>query len=92
MKGANNKNYKGGCITNWGYRMIWINGKKIYEHRHIMEQHLKRNLLPGEEVHHINGNKLDNRIENLKVLSVEEHKKNHRNLTNGQFVSRVIEK
>lgn len=59
-----------------GYR-LFSNGrnKTIKEHRFIMEQHLGRKLLPfpQETVHHINGNKLDNRIENLVVISQSEH-------------------
>ena len=59
------------------YKGIKIKGKKYDLHRFLMEQHLGRKLYTNEVVHHINGNKLDNRIENLEVISRSEHSRNH---------------
>lgn len=50
-----------------------------YEHRLVVEEKIKRYLLPEEKVHHINFIKDDNRIENLVVFnSTQEHTNIHR--------------
>lgn len=56
-----------------GYKRLDFKGKKVLEHRYIMEQHLNRKLLNTEVVHHINGIRDDNRIENLQVMTLSEH-------------------
>ena len=60
-----------------GYRRLVIDGKMVLEHRYIMEQQLGRKLSKNEVVHHINGNKEDNRLENLEVLTPSEHSLEH---------------
>jgi len=59
-----------------------MRGKQIYYHRWFMEQHLERQLDPKEVVHHINGDKTDNRIENLEVMNISDHLSNHKKGTN----------
>ena len=73
----NHKKYKEN-----GYEIRYIQGynKKgnVKEHRYIMEQYLGRRLNTDEVVHHKDGNKLNNNINNLEVMKRGEHSRLHR--------------
>lgn len=84
--GENNSNYKTGkTIDKDGY--VRLNGiynhpnsnkyGRIQEHRHLMSNHLGRALEAHELVHHIDGNKQNNSIENLKIVTNETHHLEH---------------
>ena len=73
---------KGTYIMNTGYLCYrkMQNGKTetYLVHRKLMEEHIGRKLNPNEVVHHINGDKIDNRIDNLIIMTRSEHIDHHR--------------
>jgi HNH endonuclease len=55
------------------YTRIWLQGRAVALHRLVAASVLNRDLEPGEVVHHLNGDKTDNRPENLRVLPSQRH-------------------
>jgi hypothetical protein len=84
MKGRTNKYKAAKQIDKDGYIKICGTGHPyrenrlmISEHVAIMETYIGRRLAVNEVVHHINGNRQDNRIENLEIMSTSEHCRLH---------------
>lgn len=84
--GANNANWRGGRRRGGHEGRYWMVYTPdhpdavlgaVLEHRLVMEQHLGRQLTTDEVVHHINHDTLDNRIENLEVMTQAEHCRVH---------------
>ena len=92
MSGPGNPNYRGKWITaRTGYMMVRPDllpmeiqklipkgVREVTEHRAVMAGVLGRWPTPQEHIHHVNGDKLDNRPENLEILGDQAHSREHR--------------
>jgi hypothetical protein len=83
-KGKNHHRWNNGSVIVSGYKYVSCpehpNSTKagyILESRFIMEKHINRYLTNNEIIHHKNKNTFDNRIENLEILTKEEHSTLH---------------
>lgn len=87
-KGPNHMWWKGGrSVSSNGYMLIRVGVKHhladvrgyAYEHRLVAEQKIGRRLKKGEQVHHIDGDRLNNSLVNLEVCSsIAHHREKHR--------------
>lgn len=94
QRGEKNSCWKGGVVKDkagyvlikkYGHPRAKKHGGYVREHILVVEEYLGRSLLPDEVVHHINGEKADNRPENLAVMIKSDHVSYHMSKTPKQI-------
>ncbi|KKN90823.1 hypothetical protein LCGC14_0224060 [marine sediment metagenome] len=87
VSGKNHHQWKGGRVIKNGYIRVYSPehpyrdyDRYVAAHHLIMEKKIGRYILKGEEVHHINGDKLNNNIDNLFLSTKREHAALHQQL------------
>jgi ribosomal protein S14 len=73
------------------YKSVQVGKVRMRLHRYLMECFLGRKLKPFELVHHIDGDVLNNNIENLKIVTRQNHIKEHGNAGHKTFKYKINE-
>jgi hypothetical protein len=88
IKNIKRANYKTGKSIINGYVVLnpvrGVRNNPIKEHRYKMERHLGRKLKKDEHIHHKDGNRLNNKLSNLCMLTPSQHTTLHNKLKGGK--------
>jgi hypothetical protein len=94
VSGSRHRSWRGGRTKSRGYVVVLseAGGRYVREHRAVAEKLIGRPLRPSEVVHHVNGDRSDNRPENLWIWpSHQSHAKWHALLAKGRELDFEIE-
>jgi hypothetical protein len=77
INGGQNRKAESWWVNGRGYEegRVWLDGVqvRVKRHRHVMERHIGRALHAEEDVHHKDGNKLNNDLSNLELVNHADH-------------------